>query len=202
MGITDDVLNTEVKDNYYMVCIWPAAEVTQTKAAEALLKQAGRIVYAQDVELTYLGMKNFMTQIYGHQAWTGTIRNQFRGTMGKADACYKAGKAPPHCPRLQRPSCTWRKVCNRRQDPLRRVKEYIQEAPTNARPALRQSACRYLNFRMHSSFLFLFAFFVSFHFFALHGNKYHGSCRKNSGYGGCHPCRRTDILAVCGGVAL
>lgn len=92
MRITDDVLNTKVKDNYYMVCIWPAAEVTQTNAAEALLKQAGRIVYTQDVSLSYLGMKNFMTQIYGHQAWTGTIRNQFRGTMGKADACYKAGK--------------------------------------------------------------------------------------------------------------
>lgn len=92
MESTLDILNTEVKENYYMACIWPVADTVKMEAAESALKQVGKIIYEKNVTLTYLGMKNFMTQIYGHQAWTGTIHNQFRGTVRKADACYKVGK--------------------------------------------------------------------------------------------------------------
>lgn len=87
-----DILNTEVKENYYMACIWPVAEAAKTEAAESVLKQAGKIIYEKDVTLTYLGLKNFMTQIYGHQAWTGTVNNQFRGAASKADVCYRLGR--------------------------------------------------------------------------------------------------------------
>lgn len=92
MTRTNDILDIKVEENYYMMCIWPVAEAIHTEEAEVLLKKVGRIVYSQDVELSYLGMRTFMTQIYGHQAWTGTVRNQFSGTIGKVDACYKAGK--------------------------------------------------------------------------------------------------------------
>lgn len=89
---TFDILNTTIKENYYMACIWPTAEPTKTDEAEIILNQVGKVIYAQEVMLTYLGMKNFMTQIYGHQAWTGTMHNRFRGVMSKADVCYKAGR--------------------------------------------------------------------------------------------------------------
>lgn len=29
MGSTFDILNAEVKENYYMACIWPAAEAAK-----------------------------------------------------------------------------------------------------------------------------------------------------------------------------
>lgn len=92
MESTFDILNMKVKENDYMACIWPVADPAKTEAAEGVLRQKGKIIYAGDVTLTYLGMKNFMTQIYGHQAWTGTIHNQFRGTVSKVDACYRAGQ--------------------------------------------------------------------------------------------------------------
>lgn len=81
-----------LQKEYYMACIWPAAKATKTAAAEEILKEAGRLVFQKEVRLTYRGMKNFMTQIYGHQAWAGTIENRFCGIKKKAWACYRAKK--------------------------------------------------------------------------------------------------------------
>ena len=38
METTFDILSTQVKENYYMACIWPVAEAEKTKRAEAALK--------------------------------------------------------------------------------------------------------------------------------------------------------------------
>lgn len=83
---------TKLHPNCYMACLWPMADLTKTEEVETKLKSIGNIVYSQDVYLTYQGMCNFMTQIYGHQAWTGSIDDHFVGVKGKVDACYKAGK--------------------------------------------------------------------------------------------------------------
>lgn len=81
-----------LKDNCYMACVWPRADIDRMDEVESKLKSIGHIVYAQDVYLTYRGMCNLMTQIYGHQAWTGSIENHFNGVKGKADACYRKNR--------------------------------------------------------------------------------------------------------------
>lgn len=75
-----------------MACLWPKADRNKMDEVERKLKSIGHIVYAQDVYLTYRGICNFMTQIYGHQPWTGSIEDHFSGVKGKADACYKEGQ--------------------------------------------------------------------------------------------------------------
>lgn len=80
---------TYIKNNCFMACIWPMADRELLDVAEAKLKKDSRIVYSQDVYLTYQGMRNFMVQIYGHQSWTGSIDNHFEGINLKVDACYK-----------------------------------------------------------------------------------------------------------------
>lgn len=82
----------EVKDDYYMACIWPAAEISKAACAVEMLKQTGRIIYAKDVWFTYNGLKNFMIEIYGHQAWIGNIWNRFSGVLKHLNGCYCAGK--------------------------------------------------------------------------------------------------------------
>lgn len=89
-----DVLKNNREKNCYMACIWSAAEMAkdQKDVVEDRLQQGGQIIASKEVNLTYPGMKNFMAQIYGHQAWTGNIQNHFRGVGGKAAMCFKAGQ--------------------------------------------------------------------------------------------------------------
>lgn len=89
-----DALKSNPEKNCYMACVWPAAGLTKNKksAVEDRLQEGGQIIASREVYLTYRGMKNFMAQIYGHQAWTGNIQNHFRGVRGKADMCFKAGQ--------------------------------------------------------------------------------------------------------------
>lgn len=82
----------KLRPNCYMACLWTVADLSKTEEVETKIKSVGNIVYSQDVYLTYQGMCNFMVQIYGHQAWTGSIDNHFAGVRGKVEACYKAGQ--------------------------------------------------------------------------------------------------------------
>ena len=82
-----------IKSNCYMACLWPVSDLSHYSEVKQEIEQIGQIIYDQDVYLTYQGMKNFMVQIYGHQAWTGSIENHFDGVKGKTDACYKGGQA-------------------------------------------------------------------------------------------------------------
>lgn len=78
--------------NCYMACLWPKADMKKFDKVEELLRMVGHIVYSQDVYLTHQGIRTFMTQIYGHQSWTGSIENQFAGVCGKVDACESKGQ--------------------------------------------------------------------------------------------------------------
>lgn len=72
----------------YLACIWPITRGNRFEEISELISGVGDIIYEQDVYLTFRGMCNFMVQIYGHQAWTGTIDNHFSGAEGKARVCY------------------------------------------------------------------------------------------------------------------
>ncbi len=84
---------SHLKQNCYMACMWPVAGTKLSDKVEAILRSIGKIVYAQDVYLTYQGLQNFMIQIYGHQKWVGSIDDRFEGIKGKARACYQKRNA-------------------------------------------------------------------------------------------------------------
>lgn len=80
-----------LKENCFFACLWPAADRSRIKDVTETISHGGNIVYEQDVYLTYRGMCNFMSQIYGHQSWTGSIENRFSGVEAKARRCYREG---------------------------------------------------------------------------------------------------------------
>lgn len=82
----------KIKENCYMACLWPAADFSKTEEVEKELRSIGRILYTRDVYLTFQGLRNFMIQIYGHQAWAGNRENHYKGVQGKAAMCYMEGK--------------------------------------------------------------------------------------------------------------
>lgn len=82
------------KDNCYFACLWPVAyEESKLKQAEKIISEYGKIVYSRDVMMNRNGLRNFMIQIYGHQAWVGTYENKYEGVDGKVTPCYAKGKA-------------------------------------------------------------------------------------------------------------
>lgn len=78
-----------LKDNCYLVCIWPVIDKKLLPAAEELLRNVVEIVYSQDVYLNFEGMRNIMIHTYGKQNWIGNIDNKFIGVNEKVQCCYK-----------------------------------------------------------------------------------------------------------------
>lgn len=89
-----EILKSSSEKNCYMACVWPAAGLSEKERnrVEGKLREVGQIIMSKDVYLTYRGMKNFMAEIYGHQSWTGNIKNHFRGVRKKADMCFRADR--------------------------------------------------------------------------------------------------------------
>ncbi|MDD6633820.1 MAG: hypothetical protein PUE69_00430 [Ruminococcus sp.] len=75
----------------YCACIWPASPVEKRQQVLDFINSNGKIVYETDVQLDYEGLRNLMVQIYGHQNWIGTTKDNFIGVNGKVDPCYVPG---------------------------------------------------------------------------------------------------------------
>lgn len=75
----------------YCACIWPASPVEKRQQVLDFINQNGKIVYERDVQLDFEGLRNLMVQIYSHQDWIGTIKDQFIGVNGKVEPCYVPG---------------------------------------------------------------------------------------------------------------
>lgn len=74
----------------YCACVWPIADNREKR--ELALKEIGKngvIVYTKEVELSYIGLRNFMMQIYDGQGWLGDYFNLHAGLQDKVDNCYK-----------------------------------------------------------------------------------------------------------------
>ena len=75
--------------NVFFACIWPRAELKKIeKAKEIICDKCGKIIYDRTMRMSYQGIRNFMIEIYGHQAWSGSIFDGHRGIDGKVNACY------------------------------------------------------------------------------------------------------------------
>ena len=73
----------------YCACIWPIADSAKRETAIQFIKDQYSIVLERDISLEKLGLRNLMIQVYQQQAWIGTEEDQFRGVMGKVDACFR-----------------------------------------------------------------------------------------------------------------
>lgn len=79
----------KLKKNIFVCCLWPIAEkIGKDTKVETILESESTIVYKKKIYINFQGLKHFMTQIYGHQEWTGTVSNRYRGIYGKVNACY------------------------------------------------------------------------------------------------------------------
>ena len=78
-----------MQDNLYVVCLWPKAfETKKIEMAKQLISKTHSIIAEKQVYLSYVGMRNLMVQIYGHQDWVGNEKNNYSGVNGKVDKCY------------------------------------------------------------------------------------------------------------------
>lgn len=76
----------------YMACLWPVADRNKLNYVEQIISDAFRVVYSQDVFLTYQGLRNFMIQTYATNDWAGTLDDKYRGIDEKVNACYKKNR--------------------------------------------------------------------------------------------------------------
>lgn len=78
-----------LKENLFFACLWPAGNrELRERAIDVISDKCGKIVYQREIRLTYSAMRNFMIQIYGHQAWVGTVENRHAGVDEKVRNCY------------------------------------------------------------------------------------------------------------------
>lgn len=79
----------KLKDNIYAICLWPACPPDKQKEALKYLSGKFRIVYEKDINFSYMGLRNFMSQAYYEQPWIGSLEDGYRGVNAKLDLCYK-----------------------------------------------------------------------------------------------------------------
>lgn len=81
------------KGQTYVVCLWPAGyHAEKNRLADAVLREFSQIVYRKEIQFTYHGVEQLVTQLYHHQSWTGSLDNGFSGAEGKAKPCYAKNK--------------------------------------------------------------------------------------------------------------
>lgn len=76
----------------YMANIWPAA--VRAASIETILEILSAhciVIQTKEIHLNYLGLRNYMLQIYKAEKWSGSYWNHFRGIKVKLDACYEEG---------------------------------------------------------------------------------------------------------------
>jgi len=84
-----------MKENIYVICLWPTCSKTQQNEISKYIEEKFEVVYEKDVNFSYNGLKNFMSQVYYEQDWIGNLENGYKGVIKKVDLCYRDG-CPTH----------------------------------------------------------------------------------------------------------
>lgn len=82
----------KMKNNIYVICLWPTCSAQQQKEACRHLKKQFKVVYEKDVHFSYNGLENFMVQAYYEQPWIGSLDNGYSGIAKKAELCFKRNR--------------------------------------------------------------------------------------------------------------
>lgn len=87
-----------LKPNVYVANIWPVA-LNQSKREQtfSLIEKHGKLIAKKNVQLSYLGYRNYMLQIYCKHEWVGSFKDHFKGVMSKVDSCYCLDKPLAFC---------------------------------------------------------------------------------------------------------
>ncbi len=82
----------KIKDNVYVANIWPVASNKETRNhLGEVFNKYGSIIAEFDIDISYLGYRNYMSQIYIAHDWVGNFENNFKSVMSKVDPCYAPG---------------------------------------------------------------------------------------------------------------
>ncbi len=77
----------KIKQNTYLVFIWPAA-IGKRDLVNSILSKHGDIIYGRSISLTENGSCNLMHEIYMGESWVGNFENNFAGARNKAGQCF------------------------------------------------------------------------------------------------------------------
>ncbi len=75
-----------------LVCGQLPMEKKNNKIAERKLVENFEVYYSQDVYFTRRGLRNFLVETYGTQAWMGSIGDGYKGIDGKLNLVYEKRK--------------------------------------------------------------------------------------------------------------
>ena len=78
---------SKMKDNIYVICLWPRG-INKVNEIEEILQKEFNIIYKKNINFTYDGFRNFMIQIYKNDNWIGNINNNYKGIDSKVNNCY------------------------------------------------------------------------------------------------------------------
>jgi len=78
----------KLKDNVYIILIWPSAEGKESELKE-IFEKYGKIVYRKNVYLTENGSVNLILQTYKNEKWLGNEKNDYIGARNKARWCFQ-----------------------------------------------------------------------------------------------------------------
>lgn len=74
----------------YLFCLWPVADQPEKLAVvEKQLREISTIICRKEIDLNYLGLKQFMVHLYRGESWSGSMDNGYRGIPDKAICCYR-----------------------------------------------------------------------------------------------------------------
>ena len=77
----------KLKDNCFMVIVWPKAKEKDDELEDILLKY-GDIVYRKHININLNGMTHLVRQAYHKESWVGNYSNDFEGARNKARWCF------------------------------------------------------------------------------------------------------------------
>ena len=72
----------------FVAVIWPTA----SDNLDFIEKKLKEIIYVKRVSFNFLGLCNFVSQIYPDEQWLGNVENNFKGSKVKAINCYKKNR--------------------------------------------------------------------------------------------------------------
>lgn len=81
------------KKNIYIACIWPAADNKQKRdLAIQTIAEKHPVIARKDVMLSFFSFDRFVSQVYMHDDWVGSIENNFSGSQGKSKLTFKENR--------------------------------------------------------------------------------------------------------------
>lgn len=75
----------EIAPNVYLALVWPSA----VGRDDELVKIIPNIIYRKEINLTGIGAKNLLVNVYHSEPWLGNYENKFKGVQGKLVECFK-----------------------------------------------------------------------------------------------------------------